>query len=119
MVMTYAWRRTLGKMADLIFQVPLGNRVWPAAMHESLTIALVCPLLNRIPWHIRPTKLASNLRADLSGMWHIDCARQGACLRKFWDRTLALDTLPGSVARELLQTDGDGSVPHPKLEGGG
>jgi hypothetical protein len=119
MVMTYAWRRTLGKMADLIFQVPLGNRVWPAAMHESLTIALVCPLLNRIPWHIRPTKLASNLRADLSGVWHIDCARQGACLRKFWDRTLALDTLPGSVARELLQTDGDGSVPHTKLEGGG
>ena len=116
--MTYAWRRTLGKMADILFQLPVGNNVWPAAMHESLTIALICPLLNRIPWHVRPTKLAAELRSDLSGVWSSDCARQGASLRKFWDCTLALDTMPGSLARELLQTDGDGQVPDPKFEGG-
>lgn len=105
-VMTYKWRRTLKKVADVEFEVPFGNSVWPTEMHEKLTIAIVCPLLNRSPWHLRPTHLATDLSENLSGVWTTNCAGEGLSLRKFWSRATTLDTMPGSLARELLQTVG-------------
>jgi hypothetical protein len=34
-------------------------------MNESLTIAIVAPLLDRVPWSIRSTKLAGDLEKDM------------------------------------------------------
>jgi hypothetical protein len=36
-------------------------------MHESLTIAIVAPLLDRVPWSIHATKLAGDLRRTCQG----------------------------------------------------
>jgi hypothetical protein len=111
----------LRKLADVMFLVPLGTSFWPSCMHESLTIAIVAPLLDRVPWSIRATKLAGDLEKDMSGVWDSDCSRQGARLRKFLGQATSLGAMPGSLARELLQAKGGGPVPNPeyKRTGGG
>ena len=48
-LMTGYWRKSLGKIADLMFVVRAGSRLWSADMLESLTIAFVQPLLSRSP----------------------------------------------------------------------
>jgi hypothetical protein len=103
----------IGKLADVVFLVPLvGNNVWLSCMHENLTIAIVAPLLDRLPWSLRTTKLAGDLEKDMSGVWDTDCRREGARLRKFWDQATSLGAMPRSLARELLQAKGSGPVPN-------
>jgi hypothetical protein len=89
-VMTYLWRKTLRKLADIMFLVPLGTSIWPSCMHECLTIAIVAPLLDRVPWSIHATKLAGDLEKEMSGVWDSNCSRQGARLRKFWGQATSL-----------------------------
>jgi hypothetical protein len=118
-IMTYLWRKTLRKLADVMFLVPLGNNVWPSSMHESLTIAIVAPLLNRMPWSLRSTKLTSDLEKDMSGVWDTDCRWQGARLRKCWDQATSLGFMSGSLTREWLQAEGSGPVPNSEHKGPG
>jgi hypothetical protein len=118
--MTYLWRKTLRKLADVMFVVPLGNNVWPLSMHESLTIAIIiAPLLDRVPWSLRSTKLTGDLEKDMSGVWDTDCRWQGARLWKFWDQAASLGSMSGSLAQELLQAKGSGPVPNSEHKGSG
>lgn len=110
-LMTARWRFTLRKVADVLITVPVGCSVWPRRMHESLTLAIVCPLLNRCPWQLRNTKLAVDLEGQLSGVWSPNCVEQGNMLREFWHRSVTLDTMSGSLARRLLQETSRGPVP--------
>jgi hypothetical protein len=86
-----ATHATHALLADVMFLVPLSNSLWPPCMHESLTIAFVAPLLVRVPWSIRSTKLAGDLEKDMLGghfgtkrlhwdpcqeAWHGSCYRQ-------------------------------------------
>jgi hypothetical protein len=100
-----------------MFLVPLGSNVWPRCMHESLAIAIVTPLLDRVPWSLRATKLAGDLEKDMSGVWDTDCRREGARLRKFWDQATSLGSMPRSLARELLQAKRSGPVPNSEHKG--
>ena len=102
-VMTGRWRKNLRKVADVVIKIPIGVGIWPETMHESLTLAILCPLLNRSPWRVRPTTLARDFETEMSGMWNQDCRRQGNCLRKFWLQSTALDSMSGGLARKLLQ----------------
>jgi hypothetical protein len=104
-IMTYLWRKTLRKLANVMLLVPLGNNVWPSSMHKSLTITIVAPLLDRVPWSLRSTKLTGDL--------------QGARLRKFWDQATSLGSMSESLARELLQAKGSGPVPNSEHKGPG
>ena len=47
---TAIWRKTLGKMADLLFTLPCGHPCWGANQHEPLIVALCLPLLHCRLW---------------------------------------------------------------------
>ena len=53
------------KAADLLFEVPVGHPVWPAEMHEPLTVAVIFPYLSRRPWELRKTGLLVELGRKL------------------------------------------------------
>jgi hypothetical protein len=84
-LMTYRWRKRLGKVADAMFTVPIGSMLWRSCMHEPVIVALICPLLHCRPWQIRHTPLVAQLQHQMSGMWSSDLAREWSGLRKFWE----------------------------------
>ncbi|KAL7527171.1 hypothetical protein ACHAXR_001836 [Thalassiosira sp. AJA248-18] len=42
-LMTHLWRKSLGKDADVIFNVKVGNHFWGSSQHEPLIVAIVLP----------------------------------------------------------------------------
>ena len=52
-IVTAYWRKQLGKVADVMFTIPVGTSIWPSEMHEPLVAALICPLLSCRPWRVR------------------------------------------------------------------
>ena len=53
-------------------------------MHKSLTFAILCPLIHRAPWHLRPTAMVGNLEAGLSGVWTPSAKRGRDSLCQFY-----------------------------------
>ena len=49
-VMTGYWRKTLGKIADLMFTLKVGSCVWNLLLLEPLTVAFVLSLLSSALW---------------------------------------------------------------------
>lgn len=57
-LMTYKWRKVLGKMMDIMLTLPFDEHLWDSKEHfEPLTLAIAFPLLNRAPWRIKCTYL--------------------------------------------------------------
>lgn len=112
-LMTVTFRKQLGKVADILFTVPVGTNIWPSHMYEPVFVGIVFPLPNRFPWTLRNTKLMADARETLSGVWTRDCTREGSHLRELCLQARDLHDMSGSVACELLQT-----VPHGPLPGG-
>lgn len=83
-LMTSRWRKRLGKVADAMFTVPVGSKLWRTEMHEPVVVALICPLLSCRPWQVRDTALVDELRDQVSGMWSPDLEREWTSMRKFW-----------------------------------
>ena len=46
------WNRQLYKEADLIIHIPIGHPHWQKSNHESLTLAICFPFMNRAPWQL-------------------------------------------------------------------
>jgi hypothetical protein len=102
-LMTYKWRKSLRKAADVLITIRVGPSIWGTNMHESLTFAILCPLIHRAPWHLRPTAMVGNLEADLSGMWTPSAERERDSLCQFYLSATTLETVPERVARGLLR----------------
>jgi hypothetical protein len=51
-IMTGCWRKKLRKVLDVMFNIPIGIDIWLRDMYQSLTCAIVCPLLDIPPWKI-------------------------------------------------------------------
>ena len=84
-LLTPRWRRKLGKIADALFHVPVGSRVWSKNQHEPVLIGLMCPLLSSRPWQVRHcSSVLAQLRLDLPKVWSEDLASERLGLRKFW-----------------------------------
>ena len=87
-LLTPRWRRKLGKVADVVFNVPVGSFVWSTNQHEPLIIGLICPLLFSRPWQVRYcTSVLAQLRVDLPKVWSEDLASERSGLLKFWAYT--------------------------------
>jgi len=110
-LMTMTWRKQLGKVADVLFNVPVGTDVWPTRMHEPLIIGIIFPLPDRHPWSLRKTKLMADAQKELSGVWSADCSREGDYLRELCVRARDVGAMPESLAREVLQTVQERLVP--------
>ena len=68
-LMTYLWRKSLSKDADVMFTVQVGQHFWDASQHKLLIIALVQPLSRapnyRGPWMAAGTPEVRQLVRDL------------------------------------------------------
>ena len=67
-LMTYSWRKTLGKNSDILFTVPFGSPVWPASQHKSLVVVICLPLLSHRPWNFKGSSLVDRACGDLRGL---------------------------------------------------
>ena len=84
-LLTPRWRRKLGKIADAVFFVPVGSRVWPLHHHEPVIVGLICPLLSSRPWQVRHCAGAvAKLQSALPKVWSTDLAGERVGLREFW-----------------------------------
>ena len=101
-LMQAEWRRQLYKGADLIFDLPVGHEVWPSAMHESLTVALFFPYLNRAPWEFKKTRLMVDMGRLLPKVFKEAPALAGAVLSELCSLTRRLDTMPLGDVRRVL-----------------
>ena len=70
-LMTFLWRRHMGKEADLLFTIPVGIPFWVLEEHEPLIVAFFFPivLLRELmgPCNIRGRKLSTDTVRALEG----------------------------------------------------
>ena len=84
-IMTYLWRKKLGKVADFVFKVPAGCNIWSQSQHEPLIVAFVLPHLFRRPWQVkRARKLLDDVQGNLREMWASSSTADGSGLRQLW-----------------------------------
>ena len=114
---TPRWMRLLYKLADFVFHIQPGSRVWPSDMHEPLFVGISLPLLSRFPWTLRGTPLLVGLERQL-------CKVQGSGQGDGRDILQQLLRTPGvlarvseGVARKMLRMSGDGAVPNEESGG--
>jgi hypothetical protein len=101
-LMTACWRKLLGKLCDLIFQVPLGSDVWPHHHFEPLLVGIYFPLSRHRPWRLRDTPLLASMAVQLSSLSSDDFNWGGDILRQLLCQAWSLDSLSPSMARKLL-----------------
>ena len=85
-LMTYEWRKQLGKAADCRFTLNVNSFLWSAEMHESLTVAFVCPYLNSRPWRVKHLNGVDEYTDKVCGMWGGNSDSMRSSVRKFWLR---------------------------------
>ena len=84
-LMTYLWRKKLGKVADFVFKIPAGCGIWSQSQHEPLIVAFVLPHLFRRPWQVRRAKgLLDDIENHMREMWSSSGTPDGSCLRQLW-----------------------------------
>jgi hypothetical protein len=52
-LMTYCWRKLLGKICDIIITVPLGTEGWSLTNFEPLIVGIYFPLCRHEPWRLK------------------------------------------------------------------
>ena len=84
-LLTPRWRRKLGKIADYLFCVPVGSRVWGREHHEPVIVGLICPFLSSSPWQVKHcAAFLAQVNLGLPKVWSEDLTDERDCLRKFW-----------------------------------
>jgi hypothetical protein len=99
---TTLWQRQLFKCADIVFEVPVGSKVWPSDMHEPLLIGLLFPFLRVKPWQLRGTPKMHAVGRELRGLFADSEVDPGNFLRKFWITSLGLKHMPEKLVRKML-----------------
>ncbi|KAL7570483.1 hypothetical protein ACA910_004265 [Epithemia clementina (nom. ined.)] len=84
-LMTNRWQKKLGRVADIIFTVPVNTDVWSDCQHEPVIIALILHLFNCRPWHLkRNRKYVDDFVTSLHQMWPSGSSVVRDHLRKLW-----------------------------------
>jgi hypothetical protein len=81
---TEIWRKTLGKIADTMFTVPVGSYLWPAGMFEPLMIAFLAPLLPSSPWSVRRSEQVDNWTSEMCNLPNQTRRPFRSKMREFW-----------------------------------
>jgi hypothetical protein len=69
-LMTYAWRKRLMKICDVVFTIPPGSRTfWPSSEHEPLLLGLTLRFSPRSPWQVKRCPQFLAMAGELQGMW--------------------------------------------------
>ena len=97
-LMTVRWRKRLGKVADVMFTIPVGSRLWGSEMHEPVIVALIFPLLVCSPWQVRRATFVDGFKSRLRQMWSADLARERTHLRELWRSAAQIGFVQPGVA---------------------
>jgi hypothetical protein len=100
------------KATDLKFFLKAECQVWESYNHELLGIFIYLPLCRHEPWRMRYTATVVELESALRSLPGDDLLQKGNLLCNFLEQTRKLDTMPGSVVRQLLQGPGREQVPY-------
>lgn len=82
--MTIYWRKKIGKIADSIFTLIAGCKVWPSHMFESLMVAFVTPFLFGPPWRVRHLPEVDRWKKSGSALQWNNTSDFRHHMRKFW-----------------------------------
>jgi hypothetical protein len=111
-LMTARWRRKVGKLSDLDFEIGPGSSVWPKARHEPLLIFVCLPLSVHRPWKLRGTQLLEGVKSKLCDVHKTDSRHRGRLLRQLLVKARRLESMPESMVRGMLRRPRDEPIPH-------
>jgi hypothetical protein len=111
-LMTARWRRRVGKLSDLDFEIGPGSSVWPTARHEPLLIYVCLPLSIHRPWKLRGTQLLEGFKSKLRNVHKTNSRHRGRLLRQLFVKTRRLESMPESMVRGMLRSAWDESFPN-------
>ncbi len=93
-LMTFAWRKKLKKICDLVFELPPGARpCWPASQHEPLIIGLTLRFSLCSPWQVKRAGGILELERSLREVWKTKDSNERVVLRKFCNNPRRLEGL--------------------------
>ena len=107
-LMTYSWRKTLGKNSNILFNVPVGSPVWPASQHKTLVVGICFPILSHRLWTFKGSSLVDRACGDLRGLSPDTQSWGRDLLRKFLSSVRSLASLPRRMVWEVLRPAGRG-----------
>jgi hypothetical protein len=99
---TTLWQKHLFKSADIVFEVPVGSKIWPDSNHEPLLIGLFFPFLRCKPWQLRGTPKMHAVGRDLRGVLQTSHLDAGDLLRKLRVMCEGLHYVSEPMVRKLL-----------------
>ena len=103
-LMSMEWKRQLFRVADLFVDLPF-TKIWSKEnQHEPLTFAVVFPFLNHRPWQLKRSQAFLGMGNVLRRLWKEDQVASWDILRKFFEQSRSLETLPERVVRQMLQS---------------
>lgn len=83
---TQSWRKSLMKVADLCFYVPVGSiPEWNENMHEPLMIGVILPFLSHRPWQLRRSPQVLAVESKLREVWKSKTRNERDILRELWN----------------------------------
>ncbi|KAL7580594.1 hypothetical protein ACA910_003715 [Epithemia clementina (nom. ined.)] len=105
-LMTCRWRKKLGRVADIVFTLPVGSFLWPTSQHEPSIVAFVCPFYTSSPWQLKRVQPAVDvLAASLSEVWASNSGHARQHVRKLWSYAKHKSGLSGSMEWKVLWTE--------------
>ena len=102
-LMTGRWRKSLGKEADLLLEIPAGVPFWDASMHEPLILCISLPLCRHPPWSYKRTCFVDGLHRELHQVWKSVPEQGRDLLRQLLVQEREFHSLQKGVVWELLQ----------------
>lgn len=94
-LMTYLWRKRLGKICDAIFEIPPGARpFWPSSEHEPLLVGLTLRFSRNRPWQARTHPGFLELVRQLCTMWTGPEGSERHILRQLCNTPRRMDGVP-------------------------
>ncbi|KAL7579131.1 hypothetical protein ACA910_019157 [Epithemia clementina (nom. ined.)] len=98
-LMTSHWRKKLGRIADVVFAIPVGTTYWTTERHKPLIDAFVLPFFKHRPWQFkRDGKRVAEFTDSMQEMWTSHPSIMWECVRKLWSYARDNQALPGGMA---------------------
>ena len=99
-LMTFAWRKRLRKICDLVFELPPGARPdWPASEHEPLVVGLTLHFSASSPWQVKRATDVLALERTLREVWRDPDRNERSVLHEFCLSPQRLDGVSTSLVR--------------------
>jgi hypothetical protein len=101
-LMTYCWRKLLGKICDIIITVPLGTEGWSLTNFEPLIVGIYFPLCRHKPWRLKGTPRLERAERSLHHLSPTSTRWGRPILRELLVQTRELNSMSPSLVRPLL-----------------